>query len=183
MSKSKYTIDNLCKTNALQIHVNYNSLIDNEQRANTRAQTFDWTSYNSYTEIYAWLDAQIAAYPNILTNIIIGNSYENRTIRAVKLSHKAGNPAVIIEANIHAREWVTSATATWLLNELLTSQAADVQELAKNIDWYIVPVLNVDGFVYTHEHNRMWRKTRQPHSLFCHGADPNRNFNKSWRRM
>lgn len=28
----------------------------------------------------------------------------------------------------------------------------------------------------------MWRKTRQPHSMFCTGADPNRNFDRYWRR-
>lgn len=27
---------------------------------------------------------------------------------------------------------------------------------------------------------RLWRKTRQPHSYICYGADPNRNFNSSW---
>jgi len=26
----------------------------------------------------------------------------------------------------------------------------------------------------------MWRKTRQAHSLFCVGADPNRNFDSNW---
>lgn len=56
----------------------------------------------------------------------------------------------MIEANIHAREWITSATATWLLNELLTSTHPDVQDLAQNIDWVIIPVFNVDGFAYTH---------------------------------
>lgn len=27
---------------------------------------------------------------------------------------------------------------------------------------------------------RLWRKTRQPHSTLCYGADPNRNFNATW---
>lgn len=27
---------------------------------------------------------------------------------------------------------------------------------------------------------RLWRKTRQPHSTLCFGADPNRNFDSSW---
>ena len=61
-----------------------------------------------------------------------------------------GNPTIFIEANIHAREWITSATATWFLNELLTSQDPAVVDLATNIDWYIIPIFNVDGFAYTH---------------------------------
>lgn len=57
---------------------------------------------------------------------------------------------MFIEANIHAREWISSATATWLLNTLLTDNHPDVVDLAKNIDWVIVPVFNVDGFAYSH---------------------------------
>lgn len=72
-------------------------------------------------------------------------------MRVIKISYKSGNPGVFIESNIHAREWITSATATWFVNELLTSEKEEVRNLAENYDWYIVPVLNVDGFVYTHE--------------------------------
>lgn len=61
-----------------------------------------------------------------------------------------GNPVIFLEANIHAREWITSATATWFLNELLTSTEPAIRDLAENIDWYILPVFNVDGFVYSH---------------------------------
>lgn len=60
------------------------------------------------------------------------------------------NPVVFLEANIHAREWITSATATWFLNQLLTSTDPVIQDLAQNINWYIVPVFNVDGFAYSH---------------------------------
>lgn len=61
-----------------------------------------------------------------------------------------GNPLIFIESNIHAREWVTSATATFFLNELLTSTDEKIKNLALNYDWVIVPVFNVDGFEYTH---------------------------------
>lgn len=57
---------------------------------------------------------------------------------------------MFIEANIHAREWITSATATCFLNELLTSTDPAIVDLAQNIDWYIIPVFNLDGFHYTH---------------------------------
>lgn len=60
-----------------------------------------------------------------------------------------GNPAILIESNIHAREWITSATATYILNELLTSTDAEVVDIATNIDWYFIPVINPDGFTYT----------------------------------
>lgn len=61
-----------------------------------------------------------------------------------------------MEANIHAREWITSATATWLLNELLTSTDPIVQVLSNEYDWIIVPIVNVDGYIYTQTVNRFF---------------------------
>jgi len=149
-----------------------------ETESPTRASpTFGWNAYYDLEAIYKWLDELLVEHPTVLTNLTVGESFEGRTIRAVKLSHKAGNPTIFIESTIHAREWITVATATYVLNELLTSNDTDIVNLAQNFDWVIVPVLNVDGYAYTHTKNRLWRKTRQPHSSsFCFGTDANRNF-------
>ncbi len=44
----------------------------------------------------------------------------------------------------------------------------------------IIPVSNPDGYVYSWDHNRMWRKNRQPNKfpagVFCKGVDLNRNY-------
>ncbi|KAJ6625702.1 Zinc carboxypeptidase A 1 [Pseudolycoriella hygida] len=158
---------------------NFQTLIDAETPA-IQPRAFGWTAYNNYTEIYDWMDVLLETYPTILTGHIVGTTYQDRPIRAVKLSYKEGNPTIFIESNIHAREWITSATATWFLNELLTSTDPDIQDLAQNIDWYIIPVFNVDGFHYTHTTNRLWRKTRQNHATVCFGTDGNRNFDFQW---
>lgn len=92
-------------------------------------------------------------------------------------SHSQGNPAIFVEANIHAREWIASATSTFLINALLYSEEDDIVELSMNVDWYIIPVLNVDGYAYSWTANRLWRKTREPTSNpLCFGTDANRNF-------
>lgn len=67
-----------------------------------------------------------------------------------------------------------------MLNELLRSNDPEVMEIAMNIDWYIVPLLNVDGHEYTRTTNRNWRKSRAPVSLVCYGVDQNRNFAYNW---
>ncbi|XP_037038852.1 zinc carboxypeptidase-like [Bradysia coprophila] len=158
---------------------NLQTLIDAETPI-VQPNSVDWTSYHNYTTIYAWLDELLETYSDVLSSHLIGTTYQNRPIRAVKLSHKTGNPTIFLESNIHAREWITSATATWWLNELLTSDDPDIVDLAQNIDWYIIPVFNVDGFHYSHEVNRLWRKTRQNHATICFGTDANRNFNFQW---
>lgn len=115
------------------------------------ASTFDWTRYHKLPEIEAWLDGVLDAYPDVTEGFEVGKSYEGRTIRGLKISYKSGNPGVFIESNIHANEWITSATCTWFINELLSSDDKQVRDMAENHDWYIVPLLNVDGFVYSHE--------------------------------
>uniref|UniRef100_A0A1A9VL72 Peptidase M14 domain-containing protein n=1 Tax=Glossina austeni TaxID=7395 RepID=A0A1A9VL72_GLOAU len=87
----------------------------------------------------------------VVTDFDIGRSYEGRLIRGVKLSFKPGRKAIFIESNIHAGEWITSAACTYLIMELLYSRDPDVRELAESLDWWIIPVLNVVGFVYSHE--------------------------------
>ncbi|XP_037882153.1 zinc carboxypeptidase-like [Glossina fuscipes] len=64
--------------------------------------------------------------------------------------------------------------------ELLFSINPDVRELAESLDWWIIPVLNVDGFVYSHEKERLWRKSRRPASPDYIGIDLNRNFSHKW---
>ena len=44
-----------------------------------------------------------------------------------------------------------------------------------NFDVYIAPILNVDGYDYTWNGDRNWRKTRSPNGNNpCVGTDPNR---------
>ncbi|KAF2900585.1 hypothetical protein ILUMI_05602, partial [Ignelater luminosus] len=154
-------------------------LIDNERSQVSRnSEEFNWKDYYTLESIYAWMDSLAEKYPNIVTSLIGGQSYEGREIRGVKLSFGPGRKGVFIEGGIHAREWISPATVTYLLNELLTSTNSTIREVVESRDWYIFPSVNPDGYVYTLK-DRMWRKTRQPYGT-CYGADPNRNWNYHW---
>lgn len=85
-----------------------------------------------------------------------------------------------MECQIHAREWIASATCTYIINELLRSTNNEVRDLADNVDWYIIPLTNPDGYEYTRTENRNWRKTRSYQSPLCTGVDPNRNWGYNW---
>ncbi|GLH16288.1 Carboxypeptidase [Gryllus bimaculatus] len=53
--------------------------------------------------------------------------------------------------------------------------------LVDEVDWYILPVINPDGYEYTFTDARFWRKTRsQTPNTTCIGTDANRNFNFQW---
>lgn len=57
----------------------------------------------------------------------------------------------------------------------------EVDQILRRYTFFIMPVLNPDGYEYSHTHNRLWRKTRSTSSHpiyrhFCLGVDPNRNY-------
>lgn len=148
-------------------------------------------------QIYDWLDSLAEKYPDVVTTIVGGSTYEGREIKGVKVSFGPGRKGAFIEGGIHAREWISPATVTYILNEFLTSDNATVRAVAESRDWYFFPSVNPDGYVYTRTvcififweviqillsfflQNRMWRKTRQPYGS-CYGADPNRNWDYHW---
>ena len=56
-------------------------------------------------------------------------------------------------------EWITPATVTWMIHELIENDA-NHSDLTSKLDWYFLPIHNPDGYAYSHRYNRMWRKTR-----------------------
>ncbi|XP_030373463.1 zinc carboxypeptidase [Scaptodrosophila lebanonensis] len=140
---------------------------------------YDWHHYFHLKTIYEWIDQMAVKYPERLTVLDMGTSTQGNQIKGVKVGHNPSNKAIFIESGIHAREWIAPATATYIINELLTSTADYVQKLASNYNWIIFPCVNPDGYKYTFEHDRMWRKNRQ---LFgtCRGVDLNRNYPDHW---
>lgn len=124
----------------------------NTERSNLGSYT--WTRYHSLEQIHAWLDELKELYPDVITLKTIGTSYEGRDIRGViidlKPDQRGDNPLIgMIEGGIHAREWISPATVTWIIKEFLTSTDANIRSMAEAFVWHIFPVMNPDGYVYT----------------------------------
>ena len=69
-------------------------------------------------------------------------------------------------------EWIGPAVVSYIAKELILGyrQNKKITRLLDQFEFVIVPVINADGYVYTWEHNRMWRKNRQPTSIpMCPG--------------
>uniref|UniRef100_A0A182KB79 Zinc carboxypeptidase A 1 n=1 Tax=Anopheles christyi TaxID=43041 RepID=A0A182KB79_9DIPT len=162
---------------------NMQQLIDREaatvKPANTDPKEMDWGHYFQLETIYAWMDMLAERYPDAVSTLEVGQSYEGRPIKGVKLSRRPDNKAIVVEGGIHAREWISPATATFLLHELITSEEPTVRELGTAYDWYFFPIVNPDGYRFTFTGDRLWRKNRKPYGL-CRGVDLNRNFDSNW---
>uniref|UniRef100_A0A7N6APN2 Carboxypeptidase A1 n=1 Tax=Anabas testudineus TaxID=64144 RepID=A0A7N6APN2_ANATE len=142
--------------------------------------SFDYSKYHTLSEIYSFQDMLVAENPNLVSKIVIGQSYEGRPLNVLKFSTGGTNrPAIWIDTGIHSREWVTQASGTWFAKKIVTDYGTDpaLTAILNNMDILLEIVTNPDGFYYTHNSNRMWRKTRKPNpGSSCVGVDPNRNW-------
>lgn len=95
-----------------------------------------------------YLNYVVKNYNSIASLINIGASTEGRQMKVLKLSTGGSNkPAIFIDAGIHAREWIAPVTSLYIVDQLVASQN---RNLLKSVDWYILPVLNPDGYEFTH---------------------------------
>lgn len=65
---------------------NMQAEIDKENPKRSGKADFDWTSYHEVDEIYAWIDEIAARFPNQVTVTDIGNTFEGRKMKVVKIS-------------------------------------------------------------------------------------------------
>ncbi|KAM4609351.1 carboxypeptidase O-like [Polymixia lowei] len=128
--------------------------------------------------------------PDLVSSTVYGHTFENRDITLLKLG--LVNPdgkekkAIWMDCGIHAREWIAPAFCQWFVKEILLLYKTNekLTRLLQNLDFYVTPVINVDGymFTWTNQSTRLWRKSRStpPLGCSCYGVDLNRNFNANW---
>uniref|UniRef100_A0A8H7TQW8 Peptidase M14 domain-containing protein n=1 Tax=Bionectria ochroleuca TaxID=29856 RepID=A0A8H7TQW8_BIOOC len=117
----------------------------------------------------------------------LGPSVEGRELPGIHLWGEAGKglkPAIVWHGTAHAREWISAPTVEYITYKLIEAyQAGDsaIINVLDKYDFYILPIVNPDGFVYTHESERLWRKNRQiRNNQTCIGTDVNRNWPSHW---
>ncbi|XP_049628857.1 carboxypeptidase O [Suncus etruscus] len=168
------------------------SLVNNKQEVGDMTEnpgkslkTYSYNKYHPMEEIYQWINQISEVYVDVATNHFLGMTYENRPMYYLKISQPSGNTKKIIwmDCGIHAREWIAPAFCQWFVKEILQNYKSNarISRLLRNLDFYVLPVLNIDGYIYSWTTDRLWRKSRSSHKNgTCFGTDLNRNFNASW---
>uniref|UniRef100_A0A915E4G4 Peptidase M14 carboxypeptidase A domain-containing protein n=1 Tax=Ditylenchus dipsaci TaxID=166011 RepID=A0A915E4G4_9BILA len=95
-----------------------------------------------------------------------GQKFEGRDLAYLKIGYTSNEVkrAMLVDAGFHA------------LND------SRLKPLLEEIDIFVVPAVNPDGYEYSRKVDREWRETRSgpygPNK--CFGVDPNRNFDYHW---
>lgn len=108
--------------------------------------------YYDYDEMTAHLHALAAAYPRLAKLTAIATSFRGRQVWAMEITNPdtgpgSEKPGYYIDAQIHAEEHATSATALYAIWYLLTRYGTD-PEVTRLVDaqvFYIIPRINPDG--------------------------------------
>merc|ERR1719348_598369 len=140
----------------------------------------DWSAYHPLEDMYDFMNYLEDTY-DFVTTESIGQSYLGTDMVVLKVCRGGcgSKPAIWIDGGIHAREWISPASVTFMMKELVENDE-DHPDLTLNLDWYILPVVNPDGYLYTQTDDRFWRKTRSLHVEGCVGVDANRNWGFQW---
>ncbi|KAL2917994.1 hypothetical protein HK105_202408 [Polyrhizophydium stewartii] len=133
------------------------------------------TVFSDYQD-QATYESFIASLPGV-TKQSIGTTYQGRSINA--FSFGTGSKRIVFNGGIHAREWISPAVVTYVANYLTGSTSAAVA-LRSKFTFTVIPVLNPDGYAYTHSDGPALAQNREPNSGSSSSADPNRNFPYKW---
>ncbi|MCH7701548.1 MAG: hypothetical protein IID37_07655 [Planctomycetes bacterium] len=156
-----------------------------EQVASRRGGGFHYTDFFPYEIMIDYLNELVAAHPDLAEMHDFGPTIEGRTVWGIRITgpgDSASRPGLLFHGLEHAREWIGGPVPIYAAEHLLTNYGTDpdITDLVDRIDWYFIPVMNPDGYVYTWESDRYWRKNRRNNGGGSFGVDLNRNWGHEW---
>jgi murein tripeptide amidase MpaA len=166
-----------------------------KQAARQAANGFNvWRSWDEPGGIRDELYQVARRNPQLVKLEVLGHTEQGRELIALKLTQGArdvpdgSRPAVLYSSNQHAREWISLEVNRRLLHYFIDRWRANdkpIRKLLKSTELWFVISANPDGYQYTFDHERLWRKNVADNNgdgqiTIGDGVDPNRNFDEHW---
>jgi hypothetical protein len=154
-----------------------------------------WRSWDEPGGIRDELDQIAADNPGLVKRVVLGTTHQGREIVALKVTRDARHtrdgrrPAVLYASNQHAREWISVEVNRRLLHHVVDEYNdgdRDMRRLLRDTELWFVISANPDGYQFTFDHERLWRKNLRDNDgngevTLGDGVDPNRNFDEHFR--
>ena len=164
-----------------------------------------WRDYDGPDGLRQYMYDLEAANEDILDLEVIGTTYGTdpegdgpntpRSHRAAVVRERrrgrrrrGSKPAVLYSSTIHAREWIATEVNRRLLEWFIKGwreEKPDVVNILDSTELWFVLVQNPDGYQYTFDVDRLWRKNLRDNDgdaeiSSLDGVDGNRNFAEHW---
>ena len=153
-----------------------------------------WRSWDEADGIRDELYAVARRNPQLVKLEVLGRTHQNRELIALKLTQGArgevdgSRPGVLYSSLQHAREWISVEVNRRLLHHFIARWRAndkEIKDLLKRTELWFVIVANPDGYQYSFDTDRLWRKNARDNNgdgqiTVGDGVDPNRNFASRW---
>ncbi len=168
--------------------VNVQQMVDESYRRNEQPTPFLVGAFD------AWFNKvqELPAIESYLADLVgmsagrakivdIGKSIEGRSIHALLISSNPGGAeraSIITTGTHHPREWLSPMVTMGIADALVRQYDSDarVKRVVDNLDVYVIPVMNPDGYVQTFDGNRLQRRNMHPG---CN-VDLNRNYSTAF---
>jgi len=141
-------------------------------------------SFARHSEVQSFIRDIIADNSDIASSYVAGKTHEQRDLTVLVLKTESSKKSIWIDCGIHAREWISPATCVWMIDRFVSeyrSGDATTVDLLNHYEIHILPIMNPDGYEYSHTSYRFWRKNRTPNrGSSCVGTDLNRNSGYQW---
>ncbi|KAG8689489.1 hypothetical protein FRC11_002316 [Ceratobasidium sp. 423] len=145
-----------------------------------------FNSYHTYADHLTFLKDLASTFPDNAKVITGGTSYEGRPITGINIFGSSELNRIRDKARDYFPWNRSRSRVDYYDGELIAllsnyTTSPTIKSYVDKYDFYIFPIVNPDGFVYTQTTERLWRKNRQPPpSGTCYGRDINRNWPWKW---
>jgi hypothetical protein len=154
-----------------------------------------WRSWDEPGGIRDELYAVAQGNPQLVKLEVLGQTYGGRELIALKVTQGANGiadgarPATLYSSLQHSREWISGEVNRRLLHWFIDRWNAndpEIKNLLQTTELWFVLVANPDGYQFTFDHERLWRKNLRDNNndgqiTSGDGVDPNRNFDEHFK--
>lgn len=118
----------------------------------------------------------VRRYPKYAHLFSLGETVQHRQMHCLRIGPKGADRAVLVQASMHAREWLNTQLVMLMAERLLSRYQMDIlwegipyRQLLRHYAVYVIPMVNPDGV-------EICQSGKKRYKANANGVDLNRNY-------